>query len=58
MLGIASGLGYGNSNTGDLAILFVNYLAGFFDPTMKTYLLGSDDFNRIYYQCIRFVNGE
>jgi hypothetical protein len=55
LAGIGTSLIYGNSNTGQLTIQFGNYMLAF-GP--RAYLLGSDDFNRVYNQCIGFVNGE
>jgi len=57
LMGIGTALLYGNSNTGCLMIMFANYMLTF-DVSVNTYQLGSNDFNKVYNQCIRFVNGE
>jgi hypothetical protein len=51
MAGLGTTIIYGNSNTGSLTIIFGNRTTGY-------YLLGSNEFIKLYDQCIRFVNGE
>ena len=53
-LGIETGIIHGNSNTGQLTIMFLKYPSS----SSNAYLLSSDDFVGIYSQFISFVNGE
>jgi len=50
MTGLGTTIIYGNSNTGCLTITFGNQSSGY-------YPLGSNEFIRLYNQCINFVNG-
>jgi hypothetical protein len=51
MAGLGTTIVYGNSNTGSLNIIFGHRSSGY-------YSLSSNEFIRLYNQCIRFVNGE
>jgi len=50
MTGLGTTIIYGNSSTGCLTITFGNQSSGY-------YPLASNEFIRLYNQCIRFVNG-